>query len=241
MSMGTIPPFYSLGGGGGFGITGSPASGWTFSKTAETGVAETIATWSVSDDATSRIIFENATSTNALFTPVIRRISASTTSIVDIYQITAGQDSGSNPVHSFRSRLSTNSSVSVRPLFWWMNNTGGPAMALSAAGGLSLTLGSTPSFTLGVSGTAITQMRVYSQALDPASVAANTTAEQTFTVTGLATTDKVFVNKPSNTAGLGIVNARVSAVDTLAITFGNFTAAPIDAASETYTITAIRS
>ena len=46
----------------------------------------------------------------------------------------------------------------------------------------------------------------------PASVAANTTAEQTFTVTGLATTDFVFaVNKPTAQAGLGIVNWRIIA------------------------------
>ena len=96
-------------------------------------------------------------------------------------------------------------------------------------------------FTVGASGTNITQIRVYSQALDVASVAANTTAEQTFTVTGLTTGDKVFVNKPALNAGLGVVNARVSAADTLALTFVNATGLAIDPASETYTIVAIRS
>ena len=90
-------------------------------------------------------------------------------------------------------------------------------------------------------GTAITKIVVYSQSLDVASVAANTTAEQTFTVTGLTTADKVFVNKPSLNAGLGIVNARVSAADTLALTFVNATAAAIDPAAETYAIVALRS
>lgn len=90
-------------------------------------------------------------------------------------------------------------------------------------------------------GTAITKIRTFSQALDVASVAQNTTAEQTFTVTGLTTADKVFVNKPSASAGLGIVNARVSATDTLAITFVNATGSGIDPSSETYTIVAIRS
>jgi hypothetical protein len=112
---------------------------------------------------------------------------------------------------------------------------------LRGDGLLTINGGSAPGLIVGAAGSTITQFRTYSQALDPASVAALTTAEQTFTVTGLATTDKVFVNKPSNTAGLGIVNARVSAADTLAITFMNCTASPIDAASETYTITAIRS
>lgn len=72
--------------------------------------------------------------------------------------------------------------------------------------------------------------------LDVASVAANTTAEQTFTVNGLKTTMAVFVCKPSASAGLGVVNARVSAANTLAITFVNATAAPIDPAAETYQV-----
>lgn len=96
-------------------------------------------------------------------------------------------------------------------------------------------------FISGTAGTTITQIRVYSQSLDVGSVAANTTAEQTFTVTGLTTTDKVFVNKPSFSAGLGVCNARVSAANTLALTFNNNTAAAIDPAAETYAIVAIRS
>lgn len=94
---------------------------------------------------------------------------------------------------------------------------------------------------IGSAGTAITQIRVYSATIDPASVAAATSAEQTFTVTGLTTGDKVLVSKPTATAGLGIVNARVSAADTLALTFMNATAGAIDAASESYTILAFRS
>lgn len=54
-------------------------------------------------------------------------------------------------------------------------------------------------------------------------------------------TDKVFVNKPSLTAGLGVVNARVSDADTLALTFVNATGAAIDPAAETYQILAVRS
>ena len=100
----------------------------------------------------------------------------------------------------------------------------------------------TNAFRIGkTSGTNLSQVRVYSQSLDVASVAANVSAEQTFTVTGLATTDKVFVNKPSLSAGLGVVNARVSAADTLALTFMNTTAGAVDPGAETYTIVAIRS
>ena len=80
----------------------------------------------------------------------------------------------------------------------------------------------------------------YTATIDPASVAANTMAEQTFTVTGLTTQDIVSVNKPSSTSGLGIVGVRVSAANTLAITFYNGTGAPINAGSESYLIAAIR-
>lgn len=73
--------------------------------------------------------------------------------------------------------------------------------------------------------------------LSPSSVANATTAEQTFTVPGLAVGDFVGVIKPSNQAGLGLVNARVSAANTLALTFANTTAATITpTASEVYQV-----
>src|SRR5690348_16125523 len=70
--------------------------------------------------------------------------------------------------------------------------------------------------------------------LDVASVANNTSAEQTFTVKGLRVGDFVHVNKPTLHAGLVVSTARVSAADTLAITFGNTTAGAIDPAPESY-------
>lgn len=83
---------------------------------------------------------------------------------------------------------------------------------------------------------------LFSIALTPASVAANTTAEQTFSATGigLLVADNVTVSKPSFQAGLGIVNARVSAVDTIAITYINATAAPIVPTAETYQVSVVR-
>lgn len=77
---------------------------------------------------------------------------------------------------------------------------------------------------------------VYNQSLAPVSVAANTTAEQTFTVTGLVAGSLAWVNKPSAQPGLGIVGVRVSAANTLAITYGNSSAAAITPATETYVI-----
>jgi hypothetical protein len=80
-------------------------------------------------------------------------------------------------------------------------------------------------------------LNLYSVTLSPASVAANISAEQTFTFTGLALTDWVSVNKPSTQAGLVIGGVRVSAANTLAITFGNLTASAITPTpSEAYTL-----
>lgn len=91
---------------------------------------------------------------------------------------------------------------------------------------------------VGPAGTKIGQLARYNPSLSPAIVAANTTAEQTFTVNGLAVGDVVIsVNKPTAQAGLGIVGARVSGLNTLAITFSNNTAAGITpTAAETYQV-----
>lgn len=59
--------------------------------------------------------------------------------------------------------------------------------------------------------------------LTPVAVGANTTAEQTFTVPGLNVGDFVNAIKPTTQAGLGLVNARVSAANTLALAFANTT------------------
>lgn len=76
---------------------------------------------------------------------------------------------------------------------------------------------------------------------DPASIAAATTAEQTVTVNGLRVGDYIAdITKPSLTAGVGIVNTRVSAANTLAVTWVNATASPVDPASETYSILVMR-
>lgn len=82
---------------------------------------------------------------------------------------------------------------------------------------------------------------VYTVTIDPVSVAANSTSEQAFTVLGIKTTDIVVVNKPTHTPGIGIVNARASANDQVSITFINATASPVDAPSESYLITGVRS
>jgi hypothetical protein len=55
----------------------------------------------------------------------------------------------------------------------------------------------------------------------PAAIAGTTSVEQAFTVTPCPATGFVWVNKPTATTGLGIVNCRVSAAGVVAIQFAN--------------------
>ncbi|HEU5187964.1 MAG TPA: collagen-like protein [Candidatus Saccharimonadales bacterium] len=98
------------------------------------------------------------------------------------------------------------------------------------------------SVTVGASGSAISQIRYYTPTLNPANVPAASTSEQTFTVSGLTTDDTVIVNKPSLTSGCGVIGARVSAADTLAISWVNVLGVlGCDPPSEVYKIMALRS
>lgn len=75
---------------------------------------------------------------------------------------------------------------------------------------------------------------------DPASIATITTAEQDMTVSGVQLGDFVFVSKPTVTAGFGVVNARVSAANTITITAVNPTAGSVNPGSETWTVLVVR-
>jgi hypothetical protein len=83
---------------------------------------------------------------------------------------------------------------------------------------------------------------VASVTLSPALIVLNTTAEQTFTVPGILATDVIVgVSKPTTQAGLGIVNMRVTAANTVGITFSNNTGSSITpTASQVYLITYVR-
>lgn len=101
--------------------------------------------------------------------------------------------------------------------------TTNPGPAVTLTGNTVLTFGNT----------AVEALLVLT--ISPAAVAANTTVEQTFTVSGLLPGDFVEMNKPTAQAGLGIVNTRVSALNTLAITFVNATGATVTpTANEVY-------
>ncbi len=75
--------------------------------------------------------------------------------------------------------------------------------------------------------------------LDVTSVAAGKIQEESFTVTGLKTSQVVVVNKHGDDDGLFLVGARVTADDTLALTFWNPSAAAIDPASQTFKVVAL--
>lgn len=87
---------------------------------------------------------------------------------------------------------------------------------------------------------AFPKVQTISAMIDVASVSANTESVQTFTVAGLTTSDVVIVNKPSNSAGLDLVQAWVSATSTLSLKFRNNTGSTINPDSETYRIVATR-
>jgi hypothetical protein len=77
--------------------------------------------------------------------------------------------------------------------------------------------------------------------LTPAQVNTITAPEQTFTVNGLIVGDFVQVQKPTAQAGLGIAGSRVTAANTLGITFVNPTAGNITpTAGEIYLIKVVR-
>jgi hypothetical protein len=85
---------------------------------------------------------------------------------------------------------------------------------------------------------------VIAPSLTPVSVASSTTAEQSFTVSGLQISDLVDVNyfgtsasvPAAQIAGVGIVNCRVSGANTLQIGFANATAAAVTPSAGVYTI-----
>lgn len=86
----------------------------------------------------------------------------------------------------------------------------------------------------------IQKVETYQVSINPDSVAANNEGVTTVTVTGLTTEDIVTVIKPTNTAGLDLVQAWVQPTGTLNLKFRNHTGSAIDAGEETYLIQANR-
>lgn len=92
------------------------------------------------------------------------------------------------------------------------------------------------------SSTTLTRYAKYSATLSPATVAANTCAAQSVTVTGVQASDTVLkVTKPTEQAGLSVVSGRASAANTVSVNFCNNTSAPITPrASESYTFVVVQ-
>jgi hypothetical protein len=108
-------------------------------------------------------------------------------------------------------------------------------MTIAATGNITVKT----SLQVGSSGTAITQQTVYTPTLTPAATAAAGFSKQTFTVTGLTTSDTVIVNGPNATNLSALVSFRVSAADTLELTW--FCQSALTPAAGVYRIVAIRS
>lgn len=83
-------------------------------------------------------------------------------------------------------------------------------------------------------------MMILTATVDLGSVAANTSEEETATVTGVKTGDVVVCVNSSLDAGQVIADARVSAANTVTLQVINTTAGAIDAASKTMTFLVLR-
>ena len=119
--------------------------------------------------------------------------------------------------------------------------------ALAAIGDITA-VGSNDEFRVDASGrlilntsSPVTGIRFGTVAVDPPSIAANTTTNVTVTVNGLTTSDKAWVT-PVNALedGLVVESAEVTAANTLSIGIRNTTGAAIDGASRNWQYLAIR-
>lgn len=121
---------------------------------------------------------------------------------------------------------------------------------LTSAGTATIPVWSaSPSFTsltLGSSGTAITQIQVLSATITPSMVSIaplGNCEEQSFTLTGLTSADKVVVNPAFAThASAAMLTARASTgADTILITFCNYSTADATPTGGTINVLAVRS
>jgi len=90
----------------------------------------------------------------------------------------------------------------------------------------------------GDSGTEFSVVKEFSATINPSAVSADSVASEEFTVSGLVDGDVVVVNAGAEDIGIG--NARVSADNTLKVTFINPTSSEIDPAESDWSILAFR-
>lgn len=84
-------------------------------------------------------------------------------------------------------------------------------------------------------------LQTYVATLTPVAVDTIVAAEQTFSVPGLKVDDIVLsVNGPATSSAVALCSARISAADTLALTYCNPTAGSLTPAAGTFVITILR-
>lgn len=112
----------------------------TFSRVSQASTAETLMTWVVSDDATSKFEIINGSATDAAFSPTFKG-TRSGAGVGVTFVGNATTDTGANPLTLFRSTIS-DGAVTTRPLFAvWNNVTSG--LEMTAGYNLQLKGGST--------------------------------------------------------------------------------------------------
>ena len=123
---GNIPPFSSFGGGGGYGITGSPSAGWTMRNqltiqrnTPDAG-AETWLDLTDLADAAVGVTFLTSLSTN--FRPLLRCTVAGTGGSALEIRGRAVTDGGTVAAIALDGRTSVDGALTVKPLFSFRNN-----------------------------------------------------------------------------------------------------------------------
>lgn len=84
------------------------------------------------------------------------------------------------------------------------------------------------------------KISTYTPTIDLGAVGATSYSTQTFTVSGLNTQDVITVNPPALTAGLYLISSRVSAADTVSLTFYNSTGGSINEPVAIFKIVAVR-
>lgn len=114
---------------------------------------------------------------------------------------------------------------------------------LNASGTATLAATTATSLGIGSGGSVLTKILKGTVTVDPASIAPNTVASQTFTLAGAVVGDALTVNPPAAglTAGLLVGQCFVSAANTITIVLFNTTVAPIDEASASWTYQLSRS
>ena len=104
---------------------------------------------------------------------------------------------------------------------------GGVSTLTLNTSGVLQTIGAVAGLKLGSTGSTVFKIVYYTPSLSMSAVSANKCEEQTNTVTGLAVTDTIFVNATAAPTGnVGFVSARVTAPNTIGLTFCNPTGTP---------------